>query len=76
MKTIEVAAAVITDGDKYNYPNFHLTLHCYICKQCSGNLTLLEHKEARWLTQEELDNLDWLPADLELIRTIKGLRLT
>lgn len=47
----------------YDYPDFHLTMHCYICKIESGELTLKEHEAARWLTKEQLSSIDWLPAD-------------
>lgn len=51
----------------YDYPDFHLTMHCYICKVESGKLTLKEHEAARWLTKEQLCNIDWLPADRSII---------
>ena len=55
----------------YDYPDFHLTMHCYICKVESGELTLKEHEAARWLTKEQLSSIDWLPADLSLIGHLK-----
>ncbi len=58
---------------EYDYPNFHLTMHCYLCNVLSGNLNLLEHKAARWLLKEELEEVEWLPADLELINTLKNI---
>jgi 8-oxo-dGTP diphosphatase len=54
----------------YDYPDFHLTMHCYICKVESGKLTLKEHEAARWLTKEQLSSIDWLPADRSLIRRL------
>ena len=51
----------------YDYPDFHLTMHCYICKVESGKLTLKEHEAARWLTKEQLSSIDWLPADRSII---------
>lgn len=56
----------------YDYPNFHLTMHCYLCKVKSGNLTLLEHEAAKWLTRDELGCVKWLPADEEVVEKIKG----
>lgn len=50
-----------------DYPNFHLTMHCYICKVKSGSLTLLEHEAAKWLTRDELSSVKWLPADEEVV---------
>jgi len=48
---------------EWDYPNFHLTMHCYWCSIKSGNLVLLEHEAARWLKPDELNDIDWLPAD-------------
>ena len=55
----------------YDYPDFHLTMHCYICKVESGKLTLKEHEAARWLTKEQLSSIDWLPADRSIIGHLK-----
>ena len=52
---------------EYDYPAFHLTMHCYWCHVESGSLTLKEHEAARWLTKDELYSVHWLPADLTLI---------
>lgn len=51
----------------YDYPSFHLTMHCYLCNIASGEIELREHKSARWLTAETLDSVEWLPADKEVI---------
>lgn len=56
---------------EYDYPNFHLTMHCYKCTLASGKLILLEHEAAQWLTQEELDTVNWLPADKIVIEALK-----
>ena len=48
---------------EWNYPKFHLTMHCFWCHVESGSLTLKEHEAARWLSKEQLDSIDWLPAD-------------
>ncbi len=55
----------------YDYPDFHLTMHCYICKVESGKLTLKEHEAARWLTKEQLSSINWLPADRSIIGHLK-----
>ena len=55
----------------YDYPNFHLTMHCYWCHIESGSLILKEHEASKWLSNDELDSINWLPADrgvLELIQ--------
>ena len=55
----------------YDYPSFHLTMHCYLCSVESGKIELKEHKSARWLTVELLDSVEWLPADKEIIEIFK-----
>ena len=57
----------------YDYPLFHLTMHCYLCSVESGMIELREHKSARWLTVELLDSIDWLPADIYPVQILKTL---
>ena len=52
---------------EWDYPTFHLSMDCFICKIESGDLHLREHEAARWLDLEHLNDVDWLPADLQLI---------
>ena len=61
----------LIDTIDYDYPTFHLTMHCFWCTVKSGKLELLEHEDAKWLTKEELESVDWLPADLQLISKIQ-----
>ena len=56
----------------YDYPSFHLTMHCYICSIETGEIVLREHKSARWLTTETLNNVEWLPADKELLEKLRA----
>ena len=56
---------------EYDYPKFHLTMHCYLCSIIGGQLSLLEHEDARWLTMEELDSVKWLPADVEVLKALQ-----
>ena len=51
----------------YDYPSFHLTMHCYLCSVKSGDIELREHKSARWLMPEELGSVEWLPADEDIV---------
>ena len=55
---------------EWDYPTFHLTMHCYWCHVESGVLTLKEHEAARWLSNDELRSVNWLPADLQLLDNI------
>ena len=55
---------------EYDYPKFHLTMHCYLCSLTTDSLHLNEHEAAKWLTKEELDSVNWLPADLIVIEKL------
>ena len=55
---------------EYDYPSFHLTMHCYLCDIKAGEIELREHKSARWLTTELLDSVEWLPADKGIVEKI------
>ena len=56
---------------EYDYPKFSLTMHCYLCSLLTEALHLNEHEAAKWLTQDELDSVEWLPADLKVIEALK-----
>ena len=58
---------------EYDYPDFHLTMYCYFADILSGEITLNEHDEARWLKKNELDSVRWLPADSDVILRLKEL---
>lgn len=59
------------DTVEYDYPNFHLSMKCYICTVVSGKLELLEHEAAKCLDKDSLDSVAWLPADLGLVDKLK-----
>ena len=66
----------IVVGDKittieYNYPEFHLTMECFLAHVLAGRLVLKEHEAARWLKKNELDSVKWLPADQTIIELLK-----
>lgn len=67
----EVKAERVLGVVEYDYPAFHLTMHCILCTLVSGKLTLLEHEAARWLTKETLRSVDWLPADRLILDEIE-----
>ena len=67
----EVEVKELLDTVEYDYPNFHLSMDCFICKIKSGNLVLKEHEASAWLTGENLYSVDWLPADQGLIPQIE-----
>lgn len=69
----EVSVGELMDTVEYNYPQFHLSMDCFWCQIVRGNLVLKEHEAARWLTKDELNNVEWLPADITLIEKIRNL---
>lgn len=68
----EVEVKELLDTVEYDYPNFHLSMDCFICKIKSGDLVLKEHEAAAWLTKDTLYSVDWLPADQGLIERIEN----
>ena len=64
---VEISVGELLTTVEYDYPNFHLTMHCYLCQLTGGELRLLEHQAARWLGQGELYSVEWLPADVGVI---------
>lgn len=55
---------------EYDYPTFHLTMHCFISSIVEGEIELVEHEAMRWLTPNALDEVDWLPADVEVVQEL------
>ena len=56
----------------WDYPKFHLTMHCYLCTIAEGELTLLEHEAAKWLTMDTINEVNWLPADVLVVEALKN----
>ena len=69
----EVRAERILGVVDYDYPTFHLTMHCILCTIVSGKLQLLEHEAAKWVNKETLSSVDWLPADRLMLDKIEEL---
>ncbi|MBQ9705041.1 MAG: 8-oxo-dGTP diphosphatase MutT [Paludibacteraceae bacterium] len=82
----EIEVGELLQTIDYDYPQFHLTMHCFLCwlkeqgttdkdrsTEEAKNYTLLEHEAARWLLPNELDSVRWLPADEDIIETLKAL---
>ena len=69
---VDIAIENLLCTTEYDYPSFHLTMHCYLCSVASGEIELREHKSARWLTTETLNNVEWLPADKELLEKLRA----
>ena len=58
---------------EYDYPDFHLSMDCFWCSIVAGEIVLKEARAARWLSKDELYNVDWLPADVGIIEKIKNI---
>lgn len=56
---------------EYDYPNFHLKMECFICSLIDGHLELVEAEDAKFITKDQLDNIDFLPADLLVVKELK-----
>lgn len=69
----EVEVIELLDTVEYDYPNFHLSMGGFICKIKSGDLVLKEHEAAKWLTKDTLGSVEWLPADMGLVREIEKI---
>lgn len=67
----EIAVGQLIDTIEYDYPTFHLSMDCFWCEIIMGDLVLKEHEAAKWLTSEQLGDVEWLPADVTLIEKIK-----
>ena len=66
----EVSVGELMDTVEYDYPQFHLSMDCFWCQIVRGNLVLKEHEAARWLKKQQLNDVDWLPADITLIEKL------
>lgn len=70
---IKIAVGKLIDTIEFDYPQFHLSMDCFWCEITNGDLVLKEHEAARWLTREQLDHVDWLPADRTIIGNIAAM---
>lgn len=72
----DISIERLLDTIEWDYPTFHLTMHCYICSLENAALHLNEHEAARWLRANELRSINWLPADNRLLPLIERVLLT
>lgn len=68
----EISVGDLIDTIEYDYPAFHLSMDCFWCQIVKGDLVLKEHEAAKWLSKDELDSVEWLPADVTLIDQIRN----
>lgn len=69
----EISVGDLVEKIEYDYPTFHLSMDCFWCEIVSGDLVLKEHEAAKWLAKNELDSVEWLPADITLIDKLRTL---
>ena len=68
---IEIDIDTYIDTVEYDYPQFHLTMHCYKCRILDGQLMLKEHEASKWVSQDELNEIDWLAADRIVVERMR-----
>ncbi|RDU24174.1 (deoxy)nucleoside triphosphate pyrophosphohydrolase [Anaerosacchariphilus polymeriproducens] len=68
----EISVGDLIDTIEYDYPTFHLSMDCFWAEIVSGELVLNEHDDAKWLIKDELNSVEWLPADISIIHSIEG----
>lgn len=70
---VEVRVGALLETIEYTYPEFHLSMACFVCRIADGQITLKEADAARWLTADTLDTVPWLPADALLLEKLRDL---
>ena len=68
---IEISVDKFAIDIAYQYPNFYLFMSCFMCSIKEGSIELLEHNDGKWITKEELNTLNWLPADIDAVNYLK-----
>lgn len=70
---VEIDVEELVHTIEYDYPTFHLTMHCYFAKVIKGEMVLTEHQAAKWLTRDTLMSVEWLPADVSLLEKLRDM---
>lgn len=68
---IEISVDKFALDIEYQYPNFYLFMSCFMCSIKEGSIELLEHNDGKWITKEDLNTLNWLPADIDAVNYLK-----
>lgn len=69
----EVSVGELIDTIEYDYPTFHLSMDCFWCEIIKGDLVLKEHEAAKWVNKDQINDVDWLPADITLVEKVKAM---
>lgn len=67
----DISVGELIDTIEYDYPTFHLSMDCFWCEVIAGDLVLKEHEAAKWLDKNSINDVEWLPADVTLIESVK-----
>ena len=67
---VDIEVHDLIETVEYDYPEFHLSMECFWCEIINGKLVLKEHQAARWLTKETINDVEWLPADLDVVNKL------
>lgn len=70
---VEISVGSLIETVEYDYPDFHLSMDCFWCEIVNGDIVLNEAQEAKWLSNDMLDSVKWLPADITIIEKIKNM---
>ena len=68
---VEIEIVTYIDTVEYDYPQFHLIMHCYECRILNGQLMLKEHEASKWVSQNELNEIEWLAADKIVVERMR-----
>lgn len=71
---VDIEVGELIQTIEYDYPTFHLSMDCFWAKIMAGEIVLKEAEAARWLTRDELGDVEWLPADITLIEEIRRVK--
>lgn len=69
----EIEVGELIETIEWDYPDFHLTMHCFVCSLVSESMHLNEHEDSAWLTRDTLHSVKWLPADKGLVDRLKKM---
>ena len=69
----EINVGSLIQTVEWDYPAFHLTLHCFWCELAGEALHLNEHEASAWLDKDNLFSVKWLPADEDILKEIKSV---
>lgn len=70
---VKIIVGNLIDTIEFNYPTFHLSMKCFWCEIAKGNIKLLEAEDSKWLSKDNLQSVNWLPADISILSQIEKI---